>query len=104
MAPTLKVSVRPGGHGQSLIVALHGELDIVTVPPLAARFDELLADCPGQLVVDVTKLAFVDAAGLRVLASLRERGSRRYVVVRLAGMSPHMQRLLAIISPAQEAG
>ena len=108
MAVTLKVSVRPGGpagsRGESLIVTLRGELDVATAPALAARFDRLLSDRPGQIVVDVSRLTFIDAAGLRLLAALRAQGRQRLVAVRLCGVSPRTRRLLAIVSPAASAG
>jgi anti-anti-sigma factor len=106
MNTALKVSTRWDGPspspGESLIVALSGELDIATVARLAARFDEFLAASPRQLVIDVSRLTFVDAAGLRALGTLRGQAEQRTVAVRFSGVSAQMRRLMRIVSPAPE--
>jgi anti-anti-sigma factor len=106
MTATLSVSVRrgkaSGGHRGWLIVLIRGELDIATAPRFAARFDEFLADGSRDLVLDVSKLTFVDVVGLRAFAALRAQAEQRMVAVRLSGVPPQMRRLMRIISPAWE--
>jgi anti-sigma B factor antagonist len=106
MTTTLSVSVRRGGPsagpGESLIVAIRGELDIATAPRLAARFDEFLSDGLRRIVIDVSKLTFVDVLGLRTLAALRAQAEQRMVAVRLSGVSPQLRRLMGIIGPARD--
>jgi anti-anti-sigma factor len=106
MTTTLSVSVRRGGPsagpGESLIVAIRGELDIATAPRLAARFDEFLSDGLRRIVIDVSKLTFVDVLGLRTLAELRAQAEQRMVAVRLSGVSPQLRRLMRIIGPARD--
>jgi anti-anti-sigma factor len=106
MTTTLSVSVRRGGPsagpGESLIVAIRGELDIATAPRLAARFDEFLSDGLRRIVIDVSKLTFVDVLGLRTLAALRAQAEQRMVAVRLSGVSPQLRRLMRIIGPARD--
>jgi anti-anti-sigma factor len=103
---TLRVSVRRGGPsagpGESLIVAIGGELDIATVPRFARRFDEFLPDGIRRVVIDVSKLTFVDVTGLRALTTLRAQAERRMVAVRLSGMSPQMRRLMKIFGPGRD--
>jgi anti-anti-sigma regulatory factor len=85
MSATLSVTVRPGGPsagpGESLVVAIGGELDIATAPQFAARFD---------------------ATGLRALTTLRTRAEERLIAVRLSGASPQMRRLMSVIGPARD--
>ena len=106
MTTTLSVSVRRGdpsaGPGESLVVAIRGELDIATAPRLAARFDEFLSDGLRRIVIDVSKLTFVDVLGLRTLAALRAQAEQRMVAVRLSGESPQLRRLMRIIGPARD--
>jgi anti-anti-sigma factor len=82
----LTVSLRD--RGSATEVDLHGELDLASAPLLAGALgaDEEERSRPHRLVVDVSELTFVDAAGLRVLLGLAEDG--RTVVLR------HPSRLL----------
>ena len=87
---TLRVSVRRGGPsarpGESLIVTIGGELDVATAPRFVARFDEFLCDGLRHIVLDVSKLTFVDVTGLRALTALRAQAEQRLVAVRLSGV------------------
>lgn len=106
MTTTLSVSVRRGGPsagpGESLIVALCGELDIATAPQFATRFDEFISGDLRQIVIDVSELTFVDVAGLRALSRLRTQAEQRLVAVRLSGVSPQVRRLMRITGPARD--
>jgi anti-sigma B factor antagonist len=103
---TLRVSVRRGGPsagpGESLIVAIGGELDIATVPRFAGRFDEFFPHGLRRIVIDVSKLTFVDVTGLRALTTLRAQAEQRMVTVRLSGVSPQMRRLMKIFGPGRD--
>jgi anti-anti-sigma factor len=104
MTTTLSVSVRRRGPsarpGESLIVAVRGELDIATAPRFAARFDEFLLAGLRHILIDVSKLTFVDVTGLRALTTLRAQAERQMVAVRLSGVSPQLRRLMRIVTPA----
>jgi anti-anti-sigma factor len=106
MSTTLSVTVRRGGPstrpGESLVVAIGGELDIATAPQFAARFDEWVCDGLRRIVIDVQELTFVDATGLRALTTLRARAEAQLIAVRLSGASPQMRRLMSIIGPARD--
>lgn len=101
MTTTLRVSVRRGGPsarpGESLIVTIGGELDVATAPRFVARFDEFLCDGLRHIVVDVSKLTFVDVTGLRALTALRAQAEQRLVAVRLSGVPPQMRRLMRTV-------
>ncbi|MDT8913795.1 STAS domain-containing protein [Amycolatopsis sp. PS_44_ISF1] len=74
----LQVTVR--WRGDAVVVAVAGEIDLVTAP----EFDEVVAGVvdqgPAVLVVDLTGVSFLSSAGLQVLAGahrrLGERGLR----------------------------
>jgi anti-anti-sigma factor len=77
-------------------LSLVGELDLVSAPILQAAFDRLESAPVALIVVDLRRLSFMDAAGLRVLAEAHKRARRgrwRLVVVR--GPRP-VQRLLEL--------
>jgi anti-sigma B factor antagonist len=106
---TLTVSVRErrdgtsgasGAPGESVTVAIIGELDIATVPKFTARMGDLVRrDSLRELILDLSGLAFIDAGGLRALTQLRSRIEQQGAVLVLDGVPPQMRRLMRIIGP-----
>jgi anti-anti-sigma factor len=77
-------------------VALVGELDLSTVAKVQDELRRIEADSPATVVVDLSKLTFLDSTGLRCIVTADERAreeGRRMVVVR--GPDP-VQRVFAI--------
>jgi anti-sigma B factor antagonist len=83
-------------------LALEGEVDAHTAPDLAARFAELPVG-DGDLVIDMSKVDFMDSSGLRVVIELHQRTeqtSRRLVIrtpsqpvarlIEVPGLSGHL--------------
>lgn len=88
--------------GQSVTVALIGELDIATVPRFSARVGELARRGHlREMVMDVSGSTFIDAGGLRALVELRSRLEQQHARLVLDGVPPQMSRLLRIIGPAR---
>ena len=73
---------------------LSGELDIATAPVLAAALDGEIRR-GSRLRLDVDDLVFVDAAGLRVLVSVRRTAGRTGRIV-LGHPTPNVQRVIAL--------
>ena len=66
-------------------VALVGELDLSTVAKVQEELRKVEADSPATLVVDLSKLTFLDSTGLRCIVTADERAraeGRRIVIVR----------------------
>jgi anti-anti-sigma factor len=77
-------------------VALAGELDLSTVNKVQDELRRVEADSPATVVMDLSKLTFLDSTGLRCIVTADERArqeGRRMVVVR--GPDP-VQRVFAI--------
>jgi anti-anti-sigma factor len=77
-------------------VALMGELDLSTVAKVQEALRKIEAGSPATLVVDLSKLTFLDSTGLRCIVTADERAreqGRRVVIVR--GPDP-VQRVFAI--------
>ena len=88
--------------GQSVTVAVIGELDIATVPRFSARMGELARRGHlREVVMDLSGLTFVDASGLRALVELRSRLEQQHAGLVLDGVPPQMGRLLRIIGPVR---
>ncbi|MGW2829640.1 STAS domain-containing protein [Streptomyces sp. NPDC001286] len=76
------------------VMVLRGEIDLLTVPSLSARLDELTAGpCP-DLVVDLRDVTFIDCSGLGMLCRARNRVMAHQGRLRLVTDSPEFRRLL----------
>jgi anti-anti-sigma factor len=77
-------------------IALRGELDLSSAAKLQEELRRVEATSPPVLVLDLSKLVFLDSTGLRCLVTADERAreaGRRLVIVR--GPDP-VQRVFAI--------
>jgi anti-anti-sigma factor len=77
-------------------VMLRGELDLSTVGKVQDELSRIEASSPPVLVLDLSKLTFLDSTGLRCLVTADERArgdGRRVVLVR--GPEP-VQRVFSI--------
>jgi anti-sigma B factor antagonist len=66
-------------------MALVGELDLSSVAKVQEELRRIEADSPSTLVVDLSKLTFLDSTGLRCIVTADERArneGRRIVIVR----------------------
>jgi anti-sigma B factor antagonist len=66
-------------------VALRGELDLSSVAKVQDELRRIEASSPSLLVLDLSKLTFLDSTGLRCLVTADERAreqGRRVVLVR----------------------
>ena len=69
-------------RGPAVILAVVGEIDMLTAVPLAQAIHAVLADRPETLVVDLSKIEFFASAGMNVLLEAREiAGETRFRVV-----------------------
>jgi anti-sigma B factor antagonist len=77
---TFSVSVLP--DAAALILEVEGELDMLTAPSLLKAIDDLPEDTP-WVVVDLTKVSFLDSSGLNVLVQGRRALDAREVAMRV---------------------
>jgi len=84
--------------GGDVVVAVRGELDVLTAPFLWERMEPALSGVTGRLVFDFAGLSFIDSMGLGVLvraqSRLRGEAPERQVVVR--GANTHARKVLEI--------
>ncbi|WP_018549597.1 STAS domain-containing protein [Streptomyces sp. LaPpAH-108] len=89
---------RPGRAGAedrpATVVALRGEIDLLTAPELTARLDTLTAREHPDLVLDLRPVEFIDCTGLGVLCRTRNRTRDRQGRLRLVADSEEFLRLL----------
>jgi anti-anti-sigma factor len=90
--PSLAVSTRAAAD--ITIAELAGELDIASAPALREQLLGLLRPGSGRLVIDLSQVSFCDASGLAVLVGTGRRASLRGGFLRLAAVSPQVDRVL----------
>jgi anti-sigma B factor antagonist len=79
------LDVRTEDRNGLVHVALFGELDLSTVAKVQEELRRVEASSPATLVVDLSKLTFLDSTGLRCIVTADERArtdGRRIVIVR----------------------
>ena len=57
----------------TMTIMVSGEIDLRTVETLEAMLRTLVARDSGRIVVDLSRVTFMDSAGLRVLVRAREQ-------------------------------
>lgn len=79
--PGTNVSIH--GAGDVTLMCIGGVLDMLSAPTLAEHVATVLVTCPRAVVIDLTDVEFLSAAGLEVLASARRTAgsSTRLAVV-----------------------
>ncbi|MEV6497554.1 STAS domain-containing protein [Streptomyces prunicolor] len=76
------------------VVALRGEIDLLTARPLSERLDTQTADSCPDLVLDLRAVSFIDCAGLGVLCRARNRTAARRGRLRLVTGDTGLLRIL----------
>ncbi len=63
----MELTVQTSAVGDFTVVAVSGEVDIVTAPTLRQLLNQAIDDGGPRLVVDLTAVPFLDSTGLGVL-------------------------------------
>ncbi|MGP4022624.1 STAS domain-containing protein [Actinomadura sp. 3N407] len=83
------------------VIAISGELDIVSTPSLRERLHAALRDTGPYVVIDLSGVTFCDASGLALLVDARRRTEPKGTTVVLAAPRPQMGRLLRLTGLAR---
>jgi len=102
--------VAVSAEGANTVVALGGEADVATLPALVGAFARIIADCEGDVVVDLAQIEFMDTAALRSVLEARAvlAGDGRQLMFR--SPSRIAERVLAVfglthlVGPVATAG
>ena len=85
-----------GESGSHVVVALHGELDLVDARAVADALEAVAARGP-RIIVDLSGLEFIDASGIAALSRGRRRARGAGGDLLLAAPQQRVQRVLAIL-------
>jgi anti-anti-sigma factor len=83
-------------HPTHTLVALRGEIDIVTAPTLRERLRGLLRSGMKLLVLDLAEVSFCDATGLAVMIGTQRRATSLGITLRLVSPRPQITAVLRI--------
>lgn len=86
---------RRSGPGDQ-VVSVGQRLDAGTVATLRPRLHEAVDSGAGDMIVDLSGLEIIDAAGLGVLVGTHRRALRAERRVVLRGVPPRVMRVLAV--------
>jgi anti-sigma B factor antagonist len=92
--PELSISVQ---HAPDEVVFhLAGEIDVLTVTQLSTLVNEILADPPTRIVLDMAGVTFCDSQGLGTLVVLSRKAQHARTVLALANVGDFLLRVLDI--------
>lgn len=81
---------------RALVIHVDGELDVYTAPLLKEAVDSGMAQGHLQMVVDLTRVAFIDSTALGVLAGSLRRARAEAGDLRLVMDDPHLEKMFRI--------
>lgn len=83
--------------GQTLIVILDGELDHHTAERVRTRLDmEIVSAGTKNMIFDLSKVRFMDSAGIGVIVGRHKNISRLGGKTAVAGMNPQTRKVLEL--------
>ena len=60
------MNVKVETEGDVVVVRPMGKMDAITAPPMQDAIDEVLAENPAHVILDLSEVPYVSSAGLRV--------------------------------------
>jgi anti-sigma B factor antagonist len=76
------------------VLPLEGEVDLNVSPQLAATINELISAKPPRIVVDLSRVTYIDSSGLAVLIGGMQSVEEYGGTFALAGMCPDVRSIL----------
>lgn len=92
----MSLTVHTERHGDTVVVAVTGELDMTTAPQLQDQITDLLDKGLCRLVFDLTELTFCDSTGLSAFIRARNGCGEAGGQVRLAAPQRGVLRILEV--------
>ena len=95
-ANVLRIEISPAPEGTPVLVALAGEMDIVSSRTFADTISELEQSAPDRIVVDLSGLTFVDSSGINALLQAARTVEARGGSLVLAAPGRHVRHVFEI--------
>jgi anti-sigma B factor antagonist len=78
------------------ILPLEGEIDLHVSPQIGASLATLIAKKPSQLVVDLSKVSYIDSSGIAILIEAMQNVSRYGGKFALSGLQENVRPIFEI--------
>lgn len=92
----INLVVETNEAGPWTVLALEGEIDLYTAPKLKEQISTLVGRERAQIVVDLSRVNFLDSTGLGVLIGGLKRAREKGGELALAGPSDPVRKVLSI--------
>jgi anti-sigma B factor antagonist len=92
--PELSIAVERAPD--EIVFRLAGEIDVLTVTKLSALVNDVLADPPARMVLDMAGVTFCDSQGLGTLVVLSRKAQHARSMLALANVGDFLMRVLDI--------
>jgi anti-sigma B factor antagonist len=96
-------SDEPAGTGELLladsgeaVVEISGEIDVDSATAIGPVLDEALRQSDAEVVIDLTRVTFMDSSGIGMLISAKERADEAGVEIVLRSPSQPVRRVLEL--------
>jgi anti-sigma B factor antagonist len=91
-----ELSIRVERAPDEVVLRLAGEIDMLTVARLSALVNEVLAEPPPRIVLDLAGVTFCDSQGLGTLVVLSRKANHAQAVLVLSNVGDFLLRVLDI--------
>jgi anti-anti-sigma factor len=95
-----ELSINRRDEAGGVVLALSGELDVVSAPELELCLNEVMAEPLTRVVLDLSDLAFVDSAGVSVLIKARQDAELNGRTLVLARPTEQVHRVFSLVGLA----
>ena len=85
-----------GQANRTDVLPLEGEIDLHVSPRIAASLNALLKEQPQKLIVDLSKVSYIDSSGLAVLIEAMQNVERYNGRFALAGLQENVKPIFEI--------
>ncbi|GAA2567068.1 STAS domain-containing protein [Winogradskya consettensis] len=92
--PELSITVESAPD--EAVFHLAGEIDVLTVTKLSAMVNEILAEPPSRIILDMSGVTFCDSQGLGTLVVLSRKAQHARAVLALTNVGDFLLRVLDI--------
>ena len=95
----IRLSVGIQDLPEGTVIAVGGELDLLTAPQLAAVVEPILAVDQRHIAIDLSATSFMDSAGVHALVNISNKAHRRFAVICPAGTVRRTIELIGLAEP-----
>jgi anti-sigma B factor antagonist len=95
-----ELTIQRRGDDRGVVLALSGELDMVSAPGLAATLEEVLAEPHARVLLDLNGLSFVDSTGVSVLIKAKQAAATHGSTLVLRRPTEQLDRVFALVGLA----